>query len=166
MPIMRWRTSAERLLGLFFTQSPSFLSCQKTLQQAKGRSNAQSLFQVEQIPCDNHYPPNPRSGSARRVIPLYDEVFESLQEAGCLESWRAVHDTTLLALDGTWYPLVAKITPQLFLSGHQAEDFSSAVIGLVAGWLEAQEGVVWWFSVDGDSALGAVVSLSDGQVII
>ena len=42
--------------SVFFTQSPSFLSSQKTLEKAKGRSNAQSLFQIEEIPCDNHIP--------------------------------------------------------------------------------------------------------------
>ena len=36
--------------SVFFTQSPSFLAAQKTMQEAKGRSNAQSLLQIEQIP--------------------------------------------------------------------------------------------------------------------
>jgi len=39
--------------GVFFTQCPSFLAHQKTMQQAKGRSNAQSLFQLKEIPSDN-----------------------------------------------------------------------------------------------------------------
>jgi hypothetical protein len=40
-------------LGIFFTQSPSFLEYQRRLQHTKGRNNAQTLFGVEQIPCDN-----------------------------------------------------------------------------------------------------------------
>src|ERR1017187_4774481 len=40
--------------SVFFTQCPSFLAHQKTMHQAKGQSNAQSLFHLEQIPCDNH----------------------------------------------------------------------------------------------------------------
>ena len=40
--------------SVFFTQCPSFLAHQKTLQQAKGQSNAQNLFHLEQIPSDNH----------------------------------------------------------------------------------------------------------------
>src|SRR5450759_3490880 len=40
--------------SVFFTQCPSFLAHQKTMQQAKGQSNAQSLFHLEQLPCDNH----------------------------------------------------------------------------------------------------------------
>jgi len=38
--------------AVFFMQSSSFLEHQRLLQSKKGRSNAQSLFQVEQIPSD------------------------------------------------------------------------------------------------------------------
>src|SRR2546426_11347368 len=40
-------------LGIFFTQSPSFLEYQRRRQHTKGRYNAQTLFGVEQIPCDH-----------------------------------------------------------------------------------------------------------------
>jgi len=40
--------------SVFFTQCPSFLAHQKTMQQAKGQSNAQSLFHRQEIPSDNH----------------------------------------------------------------------------------------------------------------
>ena len=40
--------------SVFYTQSPSFLAQQKAMQQHKGRSNAQTLFQLEEIPTDNH----------------------------------------------------------------------------------------------------------------
>jgi hypothetical protein len=40
-------------LGIFFTQSPSFLECQRRLRQHHGRDNAQTLFGVEPIPSDN-----------------------------------------------------------------------------------------------------------------
>ena len=36
----------------FFRQLPSFLAYQRTMKQSKGRSNGQSLFQVEKIPSD------------------------------------------------------------------------------------------------------------------
>jgi len=38
--------------GVFFMQSSSFLEHQRLLQNKKGRSNARSLFQVEEIPSD------------------------------------------------------------------------------------------------------------------
>jgi hypothetical protein len=40
--------------SVFFTQSPSFLAFQDTMQKAKGKSNAQSLFGMQKIPSDNH----------------------------------------------------------------------------------------------------------------
>ena len=40
--------------AVFFTQCPSFLSFQRIMEQARGRNNARSLFQVERIPTDNH----------------------------------------------------------------------------------------------------------------
>lgn len=39
-------------LAVFFMQSSSFLAHQRLLQSKKGRSNARSLFQVEEIPSD------------------------------------------------------------------------------------------------------------------
>ena len=47
---------ADAALGafsVFFTQSPSFLDFQRTLQVAKGCNNALTLFGVTQIPSDN-----------------------------------------------------------------------------------------------------------------
>lgn len=38
--------------AVFFMQSSSFLAHQRLLQNKKGRSNARSLFQVEEIPSD------------------------------------------------------------------------------------------------------------------
>ena len=39
--------------GIFFMQSPSFLEYQRQLKQRQGHDNAQSLFGVDPIPCDN-----------------------------------------------------------------------------------------------------------------
>jgi hypothetical protein len=40
--------------SLFFTQNPSFLQFQKDMEKTKGKSNAQTLFQIGTIPSDNH----------------------------------------------------------------------------------------------------------------
>src|ERR1700756_426979 len=40
--------------AMFFMQSASFLSFQRTLEKGHGRSNCQSLFGVETIPSDNY----------------------------------------------------------------------------------------------------------------
>ena len=39
--------------AVFFTQSPSFLAYQRLMEGSKGKSNAQSLFGIHQIPSDN-----------------------------------------------------------------------------------------------------------------
>ncbi len=40
--------------SVFFTQSPSFLAFQKSMQKNKDVNNAQSLFEIQNIPSDNH----------------------------------------------------------------------------------------------------------------
>lgn len=89
--------------SVFFTQSPSFLASQKTLQQAKGQSNAQSLFEIQHIPSDNHIRQTLDPVPPETLFPLYDQVLQALRQKGLLENFRGVNDTMLIALDGTWY---------------------------------------------------------------
>lgn len=95
--------------SVFFTQSASFLAHQKTMQQTKGRSNAQSLFQMGEIPSDNHIRQTLDPVPPGKLFGLYDEVYERLRKKGVLESYRAVADTIPIALDGTWYHSSQKI---------------------------------------------------------
>ena len=46
--------------SVFFMQSPSFLEYQRSLEQAHGRSNAQTLFGVHQSPLGQSDPPSAR----------------------------------------------------------------------------------------------------------
>ena len=43
--------------SVFFTQSPGLAAFQRTMQENKGLSNGQSLFQMEKIPSDNWIEP-------------------------------------------------------------------------------------------------------------
>jgi hypothetical protein len=95
--------------SVFFTQCPSFLAHQKTMQQAQGQSNAQSLFHLEKIPCDNHIRDMLDPVPPEKLFPCYDAALESLRQAGHLESWRALQGTLLIPLDGTWYYSSQKI---------------------------------------------------------
>ena len=45
--------AALAAFSVFFMQSPSFLAHQTNMQELRGKNNAQSLFQVENIPSDN-----------------------------------------------------------------------------------------------------------------
>lgn len=47
------RDAGLSAFGVFFTQSPSFLAYQRTMEQKKGRSNVQILFGGHKIPSDN-----------------------------------------------------------------------------------------------------------------
>lgn len=89
--------------AVFFTQSPSFLAHQRTMEQNKGSSNAQTLFQVEKTPSDNHIRNMLDPVEPQALYPVYDRVYEAFREQGILDTFRAVEDTELIALDGTWY---------------------------------------------------------------
>ena len=45
--------AALAAFAVFTTQSPSFLAYQRTMEQTRGQSNAQTLFGMSQIPTDN-----------------------------------------------------------------------------------------------------------------
>ncbi len=47
------KNAVKAAFSVFFTQSPSFLQHQSLMKQKKGKDNAQSLFGLEEIPCDN-----------------------------------------------------------------------------------------------------------------
>lgn len=86
--------------GVFFMQSPSFLAHQRLLQSKKGRNNAHTLFQVEEIPSD----PQIRN----LVDPLPQEYFgedfwyllDKMREQQNINQFRNELDTYAIALDG------------------------------------------------------------------
>jgi hypothetical protein len=99
----RVQDAALGALGIFFTQSPSFLDYQRHLQKTKGHNNACTVFGVETSPCHNQIrnlldPLMPRSLDGG-----YLEGFEGLEQYGLLANFRGRADQLLLALDGTQY---------------------------------------------------------------
>jgi len=89
--------------SVFYTQCPSFLAHQKAMQQNKGQSNAQTIFQIKEIPSDNHVRDTLDAVPPEELFPIYDDIYEALREQGILANFRAVANTTPIALDGTWY---------------------------------------------------------------
>ena len=67
--------------AVFYTQSPSFLAHQTLMQQASGKSNAQTLFGMQQIPTDNHIRSLLDGVAPSYAFPLFERVFNEL-EAG------------------------------------------------------------------------------------
>ncbi len=121
--IQRWRTVAATLpdrrtgdnvqfemadialsaFAVFFTQCPSFLSFQQNMEQAHGRNNARSLFQVGRIPSDNHIRQTLDPVDPRHLFSLFDDLHQAFDQTGLLEAMRGVNGTRLIALDATWY---------------------------------------------------------------
>src|SRR5450631_352651 len=95
--------AALSAFSVFFMQSPSFLDFQRTMQETQGKNNAQTLFNVFQIPTDNHIRSLLDPVEPALVYPLFDFVFEGFQRAGVIDSFRATDNRLLLALDGTQY---------------------------------------------------------------
>lgn len=89
--------------SVFFMQSPSFLEYQRRLEQAHGKSNAQTLFGVHQIPSDNQIRHLLDATPPSQVTPLFSYLFEALNQAGVIDRYRAVNQTLLLVFDGTEY---------------------------------------------------------------
>jgi hypothetical protein len=95
--------------AVFFTQSPSFLAHQKAMQTARGGNNAQSLFGIQNIPGESQIRQMLDPVAPQSLFPVYDAIYDTLREQGILQTFRGVHDSTLIALDGTWYHSSQKI---------------------------------------------------------
>ena len=95
--------------AVFFTQSPSFLAHQKAMQTARGANNAQSLFGIQNIPGESQIRQMLDPVAPESLFPVYDAIYDTLREQGILQTFRGVHDSTLIALDGTWYHNSQKI---------------------------------------------------------
>lgn len=89
--------------SIFFTQSPSFLAFQKSMQKNKGVNNAQSLFGIQKIPSDNHIRDMLDVVPPDTVFPVFTFIFETLRAAGLLDGFRSYNNNLLCALDGTQY---------------------------------------------------------------
>ena len=99
----RIRDAALGAFGIFFTQSPSFLDYQRTLQQTKGQNNAYTLMGVEQIPCDNQVRTLLDPIAPSHFDLVFVEVFERLEQHRRLAQFRVLGDQLLVAMDGTNY---------------------------------------------------------------
>jgi hypothetical protein len=102
--------AAMSAFSVFFTQSPSFLDYQIRMQKQQGKNNAQSLFGVYQIPCDNQVrnlldpvPPD-------TLFPLMASIGDDLYRNGYLDAFRSVGNTLLIVFDGTEFFSSEKIS--------------------------------------------------------
>jgi hypothetical protein len=87
----------------FFMQSPSFLAHQRHLETAQGRSNCQTLFGMNKIPCDNRVRTMLDPIDPAHFYPLFGDIVAALQQSGGMDSLRCLDGHLLIALDGTEY---------------------------------------------------------------
>lgn len=89
--------------SVFFTQSPSFLSFQTSMQKAKGKSNSQTLFAMDKIPSDNHIRDLLDVVAPELVLPVFHYILGGIQDLGQLDAFRSYNNNLLCALDATLY---------------------------------------------------------------
>lgn len=89
--------------GVFFCQSPSFLSHQQLMQQAQGKNNCRTLFGVQKLPSDNHVRNHLDGVDPRLLRPVFQQTMEYLKDAQELDRFRSLGGTLLVAIDGTGY---------------------------------------------------------------
>lgn len=102
--------AAQGAFAIFFMQSGSFLAGQRHLRQAKGKSNAETVFKVERIPTDTHIrnlldPVNPSEFSEE-----YRYLLEQMAESGYLSQWYVMDRRLAFSLDGVYYFSSKKIS--------------------------------------------------------
>jgi hypothetical protein len=90
--------------AIFYTQSPSFLAYQRTMQETSGQNNAQSLFGITEILSDNHIRKLLDGVAPSYAFPLFSYIFDSLNKSGYLDAqYRSFNNNILIGLDGTQY---------------------------------------------------------------
>jgi hypothetical protein len=89
--------------SIFFTQSESFLDHQRLMKSNKGKDNAESLFSIEKIPCDNQIRNLLDPVPAATIFMTFQEVYKWLNKNGVLKKFLYLDEEILIALDGTEY---------------------------------------------------------------
>jgi hypothetical protein len=94
--------------SLFFMQSESFLSYQRSLEEGRKTSNCQTLFGMAKIPTDNHIRSMLDGVDPAHLQPCFDRVVQLLRDGDALTPFQRLAGgsggpRTLIALDGTEY---------------------------------------------------------------
>jgi hypothetical protein len=95
--------AALSAFSVFFTQTPSFLAFQRTIEKNKGKSNVQSLFGVHKIPSDNHIRDLLDHLKPELITPIFEQAFQMIESRLELDSFRGFAENLLMAIDGTEY---------------------------------------------------------------
>ena len=89
--------------SLFFMQSESFLSYQRSLEEGRKTSNCHTLFGMKSIPTDNHIRSMLDPVHPSHLQSSFDQVVAALREKGGMNEFQRLGGRALIALDGTEY---------------------------------------------------------------
>ena len=89
--------------SVFFTQSSFFLEHQRLMKSNKGKDNAESLFYIKEIPCDNQIRNLLDPIPASKIFVRFQEVYQWLERQGIIKKLLYLDEGILIALDGTEY---------------------------------------------------------------
>jgi hypothetical protein len=89
--------------SLFFMQSESFLSHQRSLEEGRKTSNCQTLFGMAKIPTDNHIRSMLDPVHPSHLQGVFDSAAAALRDNGGIEAFQRLGGRSLIALDGTEY---------------------------------------------------------------
>lgn len=90
--------------AIFFTQSPSFLEYQETMEKMRGQNNAKSLFGIKEFLGQNHIRNLMDGVSPIHIFPMFHYIFQGLNKLGYLDKeFRSFKNNLLVPLDGTQY---------------------------------------------------------------
>lgn len=96
--------------SVFFTQSPSFLAFQTAMQQTNKKSNCQTIFEMVDIPTDNHIRSILDTVEPAYLHEVFKEIIVRLDTAEVLKEFRSLGNDLLVVLDGTQYYTSKKIS--------------------------------------------------------
>jgi len=102
--------AAQAAFAIFFMQSASFLEGQRQLQETKGKSNAQTVFQMERIPTDTHIRNLLDPVSPAELNEEYRYLLAEMAASGHLASWQVLDGRLAVSLDGVYYFSSQKIS--------------------------------------------------------
>ncbi len=89
--------------SVFFTQTPSFLAHQRDMKLRKGKSNAERLFALDELPSDNQIRNLLDPVPPQNLDRMYRYIFAAVEQGGLLEEYRSFGKHLLVAMDGTEY---------------------------------------------------------------
>ncbi|MBI3327522.1 MAG: hypothetical protein HYZ81_12580 [Nitrospinae bacterium] len=129
--------AARGACAVFFPQSPSLLADQRRMDQAKGRSNADSLCGSEASSCDKPLRTLRDPVAPAQLFPVCEGISGALERAGHVAACRTFAGQLLMAWDGTEYfasqeMQCARCAQRTHAQGHVTEVHQAMSPGMVA----------------------------------